>query len=112
MTDDFYALKAISKGQIIEQNLEKHTVQEKAVLQLVNKATETVGAWLEGKRTDWKNTSSPATAGCAHCGKRHPNLKRCTRCRAVSYCNRDCQSAHFNAHKKQCKRIAASRTSC
>jgi len=36
MTDDFYALQAISNGQIIEQNLEKHTVQEKAVLQLVN----------------------------------------------------------------------------
>jgi len=36
MTNDYYALKAISKGQIIEQNLEKHTVQEKAVLALVN----------------------------------------------------------------------------
>merc|ERR1712159_794520 len=36
MTQEYYALKAISKGQIIEQNLEKHTVQEKAVLQLVN----------------------------------------------------------------------------
>ena len=36
MTNGYYALKAISKTQIVEQNLEKHTVQEKGVLQLVN----------------------------------------------------------------------------
>ena len=35
-TQEYYALKAISKGQIQEQSLEKHTQQEKAVLQLVN----------------------------------------------------------------------------
>lgn len=31
-----YALKAVSKAQIIEQNLEKHTLQEKSVLKRVN----------------------------------------------------------------------------
>lgn len=42
-TKDYYALKAVSKSQIIQENLEKHTLvrlalqkQEKAVLQMVN----------------------------------------------------------------------------
>jgi cGMP-dependent protein kinase len=34
--DSYFALKAISKAQIIDQNLEKHTVHEKSVLALVN----------------------------------------------------------------------------
>lgn len=34
--NDFYALKAISKKQIIAENLEKHILQEREVLQLVN----------------------------------------------------------------------------
>lgn len=34
--DDLYALKAISKKQIMAENLEKHTLQEREVLQLVN----------------------------------------------------------------------------
>jgi cGMP-dependent protein kinase len=34
--DATYALKSISKASIIEQNLEKHILQEKAVLELVH----------------------------------------------------------------------------
>ncbi|KAM3132197.1 hypothetical protein pb186bvf_015657 [Paramecium bursaria] len=34
--DKAYALKSVSKGSIIEQNLEKHILQEKAVLEAVN----------------------------------------------------------------------------
>lgn len=34
--NDYYALKAISKKQIIAENLEKHILQEREVLQLVN----------------------------------------------------------------------------
>lgn len=33
---EYYALKAISKQQIVDQNLEKHTIQERAVLSIVN----------------------------------------------------------------------------
>lgn len=34
--NDFFALKAISKAQIVEEKLEKHTLQEKEVLEAVN----------------------------------------------------------------------------
>ena len=46
---------------------------------------------------------------CANCGKREESvgdLKACTACKMVKYCNRDCQIAHRPQHKKACKKRA------
>ena len=50
------------------------------------------------------------TSLCANCGKGEEagiNLKACTACKLVKYCNRDCQIAHRPQHKKECKKRAA-----
>ena len=49
---------------------------------------------------------------CANCGKGEGeesagDLKSCTACKLVKYCNRDCQIAHRPQHKKACKKRAA-----
>jgi len=47
---------------------------------------------------------------CANCGKgeeESDNLKTCTACKLVKYCNRDCQIAHRSQHKKACKKRIA-----
>ena len=47
---------------------------------------------------------------CANCGKGEENsgdLKACTACKLVKYCNRECQIAHRPLHKKACKKRAA-----
>ena len=47
---------------------------------------------------------------CANCGKVEEiggNLKACTACHMVKYCNRECQIAHRPQHKKECKKRAA-----
>jgi hypothetical protein len=47
---------------------------------------------------------------CANCGKGEEtsgDLKACTACKMVKYCNRDCQIAHRPQHKKECKKRAA-----
>ena len=47
---------------------------------------------------------------CANCGKGEEesrNLKACTACKMVKYCNRECQIAHRPQHKKACKKKAA-----
>ena len=47
---------------------------------------------------------------CANCGKGEESagdLKFCTACKMVKYCNRDCQIAHRPQHKKACKKRAA-----
>jgi len=46
---------------------------------------------------------------CANCGKGEEasnDLKACTACKLVKYCNRDCQIAHRSQHKKECKKRA------
>ena len=50
------------------------------------------------------------TNTCANCGKDEESsgdLKACTACKMVKYCNRDCQIAHRPQHKKACKKRAA-----
>lgn len=58
------------------------------------------------------NNRPPAyasSAACSHCGVTAADLKTCTRCRAVNYCGRECQAAHWKAgHKQQCKPPKAS----
>ncbi|CAN8001409.1 unnamed protein product [Ixodes hexagonus] len=48
-----------------------------------------------------------AAAMCASCGKecvaKCEKLKRCTRCLRVGYCNRTCQTNHWQQHKGVCK---------
>ena len=44
---------------------------------------------------------------CAACGKGGDNLKTCSGCKSVKYCNRSCQLAHRKQHKKICNKRAA-----
>ena len=44
---------------------------------------------------------------CAACGKDGDDLKACTACKLVKYCNASCQRAHWPKHKKECKKRAA-----
>jgi len=44
---------------------------------------------------------------CANCGKEGDNIKACTACKLVKYCNRECQIAHRPQHKKECRKRAA-----
>ena len=47
---------------------------------------------------------------CANCGKGEESsgdLKACTACKLVKYCNRECQIAYRPQHKKACKKRAA-----
>ncbi|GKY90808.1 hypothetical protein MPSEU_000053600 [Mayamaea pseudoterrestris] len=43
------------------------------------------------------------------CCKADENSKmfNCSRCKSIDYCSKECQVAHWKAHKKDCKRIAA-----
>jgi len=48
--------------------------------------------------------SMAASAGsCAHCGRQGVALKRCMRCKEVSYCGAECQKAGWKGHKKTCE---------
>ena len=63
-----------------------------------------------GGDDELNNNDINTVAICANCGKGEEcsgDLKSCTACKMVKYCNRDCQIAHRPQHKKACKKRAA-----
>ena len=65
-----------------------------------------------GKSPSTGGSSSTAASGavrggCAMCGALAGKLKRCTACKSVSYCSRECQMAHWTEHKMVCKQLQA-----
>nr|SVE73559.1 EOG090X06BA [Daphnia atkinsoni] len=42
---------------------------------------------------------------CATCGQEKVTSK-CSLCKSVQYCNRDCQKLHWSIHKKECDKLA------
>ena len=60
--------------------------------------------------TQHTNKTTDDMSLCANCGKGEEcsgDLKSCTACKLVKYCNRDCQIAHRPQHKKTCKKRAS-----
>ncbi|TEB22400.1 hypothetical protein FA13DRAFT_1741056 [Coprinellus micaceus] len=47
--------------------------------------------------------SLPCASIVSHTPCEKPGTKVCTGCRLVSYCSRECQSAHWKRHKLHCK---------
>ena len=76
---------------------------EQRVLRLARKRAEDLLAAAEsglGRKEDL----SPL-ARCANCDKVSRPLMLCGRCKAVSYCTRTCQVAHYKEHKVLCRVI-------
>ena len=42
---------------------------------------------------------------CGYCGKSGPNLKQCSACKCMKYCNVSCQRLHWKNHKGECSNI-------
>lgn len=43
-------------------------------------------------------------ARCNACKKEASDLKFCTGCNVIKYCDKDCQKADWKSHKKTCKK--------
>eukprot|EP00004_Rigifila_ramosa_P015510 TRINITY_DN3604_c0_g1_i1.p1 TRINITY_DN3604_c0_g1~~TRINITY_DN3604_c0_g1_i1.p1 ORF type:complete len:1313 (+),score=242.86 TRINITY_DN3604_c0_g1_i1:582-3941(+) len=59
-------------------------------------------AVLPGNSGAGKSAAVPVQF-CAHCQQSKPDMQRCTRCRTVLYCSKDCQRADWKVHKALCK---------
>ena len=42
---------------------------------------------------------------CSACGEESDTLKKCTACKCVWYCDKDCQKRHRSEHRRECKLI-------
>lgn len=46
---------------------------------------------------------------CSACGDENPD-KKCSKCKQVQYCDRECQRIHWQIHKKECGRVSTEKT--
>lgn len=60
---------------------------------------------MSAAQSDTMSTTELAQV-CAKCNNTEGELKKCTKCKSVLYCNRECQRAHWKKHKRQCSRLA------
>lgn len=74
-----------------------------------NSSKKGVNSVLDSKSVTVNNcVDDTKISMCAACGKVGDNLKTCTSCKQVKYCNRDCQKLHWPKHKKECRQRSAS----
>jgi hypothetical protein len=66
--------------------------------------SETTAAMAAIELKKKKESSASGNASCDNCGSEKPDLKVCSRCEKVKYCNHACQKAAWKKHKKVCKR--------
>jgi hypothetical protein len=53
-----------------------------------------------------QTTYIEAKTHCSHPGCAGAGIKKCTGCKQVQYCGQQCQLAHWQAHKADCKAAA------
>ena len=77
-------------------------------------AAEQLGTMSLGKSVERKgepesenedDTNGTPTKLCSACGEKSDTVKKCTACKCVWYCDKECQNKHWKEHKKECKRI-------
>jgi TPR repeat protein len=65
----------------------------------------------EEDRSVYTFSMEEVTITCGACWRMkkedEPNLSRCNGCQCIYYCNRECQKAHWKAHKPTCQEIAS-----
>lgn len=80
---------------------------EQRVLKLARQRAEDLLSAVESGSGNVKGSLS-APARCANCGKVPTQPMLCGRCKAVTYCGRTCQVAHYKEHKAVCRATTAS----
>ena len=64
-----------------------------------------LGSMSEPENNEDADTNGTPTKLCSECGKNSDTLMKCTACKCVWYCDKDCQNRHWKEHKKECKPI-------
>ncbi|XP_053687633.1 ankyrin repeat and MYND domain-containing protein 2 [Sabethes cyaneus] len=85
------------------------TIFRQVVTQLASKenpasALEIIKSAINGQR-GFQDTISY----CSSCGEEKPD-KKCSKCKQVQYCDRECQRLHWFLHKKVCARPSSNAT--
>ena len=88
----------------LEFSLEYHRNVLKQMI--AGPSVKTVKGMFPRAENTYEKQFKESTEGCQKCGDRLKALSKCTGCRQVKYCSRDCQLADWQSHKVQCKEFS------
>ena len=84
-----------------------HQLKMKKLRQLLSGSVRDRSESVERKDNDTEPTAEDGTPTklCSECGKKSNSLKKCTACKCVWYCDKECQNKHRKEHKHECRPI-------
>jgi MYND finger len=111
--EDHRVTNALTRGEDFDKVWDESWANGTAELAAIYQAHRAGGGGrvmeFGGKETQAlydKVAAAPPSGRCAHC-LREAAAKKCSPCKAVRYCSKECQTAAWKAHKKECKAPAA-----
>ncbi|CRK92769.1 CLUMA_CG006293, isoform A [Clunio marinus] len=81
------------------------TIFQQIVRQLASKDTNITALDVIKQSLNGQRSFQDEYAFCKTCGEEKPD-KKCSKCKQVQYCDRECQRLHWWMHKKECARLS------
>lgn len=81
------------------------TIFQQIVRQLADKENQLTALEVIKQAINGQRGFQDLNINCYTCGDENPD-KKCSKCKQVQYCNRECQRLHWQIHKKECGRLS------
>lgn len=82
------------------------TIFQQIVRQLASKENNLTALEVLKQAINGQRGFQDADIYCSTCGDEKPD-KKCSKCKQVQYCDRECQRLHWWLHKKECARMSS-----
>jgi hypothetical protein len=85
------------------------TIFQQVVRQLASKENNLTALEVLKQAINGQRGFQDLNTFCVTCGDEKPD-KKCSKCKQVQYCDRECQRLHWWLHKKECARLSSAPT--
>lgn len=82
------------------------TIFQQIVRQLADKENHLTAMDVVKQAINGQRGFQDLNTFCNTCGDENPDKKKCSKCKQVQYCDRECQRLHWQIHKKECGRLS------
>ena len=82
------------------------TIFQQVVRQLASKENNLTALEVLKQAINGQRGFQDVNSFCSTCGDEKPD-KKCSKCKQVQYCDRECQRLHWWLHKKECARLSS-----